>query len=361
VTARKMFRSVTVYNAVRCSALLLLGTLLGAGALPENPLVSSYARPFCSGNKPFLVATVPAPVRMCSSQAAQTMSAGNKNAAGVDEALRNAEKALQAGRTEAALAECENVVAKNPQSAHAYYLLGVIQARRGATAEAQKSLLRATKLEPSSIASHMNLGRIYLKLEDLTQAAQEFQRVMRLGDPSGQGSYALALVLLKENRYSEALVLLQEAVHADPRDPERVFTLIATELKLDERDKARDSMRALERLALRDPWLLYRLGKLSSDYKMAGEAEEQFDRAAAWLESARDDRPADIRRADLYLQISRLRFAHHDYRGALESLSKVDASGLTTELRAAALDVEGRTNPMLRCEAGSAFLLKGSH
>src|SRR6266542_6275516 len=95
------------------------------------------------------------------------MSAGNKNAAGVDEALRNAEKALQAGRTEAALAECENVVAKNPQSAHAYYLLGVIQARRGATAEAQKSLLRATKLEPSSIASHMNLGRIYLKIGGL--------------------------------------------------------------------------------------------------------------------------------------------------------------------------------------------------
>src|SRR2546426_1029620 len=98
----------------------------------------------------------------------------------LDETLRQAETALNEDHLEGALDKCRLAIELDPTSAQAYYLMGVAQGRRGASAEAKRALLQAVKLDPSQIATHLYLGKIHLQANDLRAAAGEYQAAIRL-------------------------------------------------------------------------------------------------------------------------------------------------------------------------------------
>lgn len=329
------------------AALLIVGALaLAASRETQSQPAEQVARPKtmrgARAGCPGLLGDAARRFEALPSGSVQGPRGEDEQAVTLDEALRQAETELTGGRFKEALEKCQQAVKLEPQSAHAYYLLGMVQSRLGNQEEAKQALLRASKLDPSDIASHVYLGEIYLAAKELVDAATEFEAAIKLHDASGSGHYGLALVMLANSRYADALPHLLAAVQANPDDPERILTLIAVELALKKVDQARKNVSRIEYLSIRNPWLSYRLGELLLEHGMENEAEVEFERAAARLEEPKDGPfPQDAKISDLYLHISRLRFARHDYPGTLQSLVKVEPASLEADLQAPRLHLEG--------------------
>ncbi len=275
------------------------------------------------------------------SEAAQPFPSQAQNSPAVEEILSQAEKDFEDGRLDAALAKCWQAIELDSSSAHAYYLLGMIQEERKAHDEAKQALLQSVKLNPTQIASHVYLARLYLVGKEWRAAENEFQAAVRLGDVTGTARFGLALALLAQSRYSDALPHLLAAVEVDARDPERLFTLIATELQLKQVVNARRNMSRLEVISRRDPWVFFRLGKLLQEHGMSKDADAKFERATALLAETKDSPPPDFKLSDLYLEIARLRFERHDYFATIKYLEKIEPGTLGAKSQANALHLEG--------------------
>jgi tetratricopeptide (TPR) repeat protein len=261
------------------------------------------------------------------------------------EVLRQAQADLEANRLDAALEKCREAIRTDPTSAHGYYLLGVVELARGAQEEAKQALLESVKRDTSHIGTHVYLGKVYLLTKEWQAATEEFQTAMKLGDATGSGQFGLALALLGKEQYHEALPHLLASVAADPRDPERLFTLIATELRVKQVASARKHLAEIEKLSPEDAWLSFRLGKVLEERGLSEEAEGALEHAASLLAKTTDSPgPPDLKLSEVYIQLARLRYDHHDYPGTLQYLDKVElrkldpkAQGEVLHLRGAAL------------------------
>ena len=147
--------------------------------------------------------------------------------------LHQVEADFKAGRVEEALQKCQQAIDHDPQSADAYYLLGMIQDRRGAHQEARQAFQRSSQLDPSFTAPHIYLGRIYYQSRHLDEAAAEFRSAIHLGDnASASAHYGLGLVLLAQSKFEEALPDLKAAIKARPAEVSRLYGLAECEIQL---------------------------------------------------------------------------------------------------------------------------------
>ncbi len=281
--------------------------------------------------------------RFLVSCAVRTIEAQLGVLATADSALREARAALAEGHLDDALEHCQEALQKDPNSALAYFLLGMIQMRKGSESDARQAFIQSLKLDPAHSATHYYLGRIYLRASELRAAADEFTAAIKLGDPSGAGHYGLALALLAESRYAEAIPHLQTAVNGNPQDPERLFTLVGAELQLKQVDKARSDLRQIRERFPRDATLAYRIGKVLLEYNLPDDAEREFERASRLIvETSHNSPPAGVDVTELYLQMARLRFDRHDYWGTLHAFDKITINSVAANLRASALHLEGQ-------------------
>jgi Flp pilus assembly protein TadD len=260
-----------------------------------------------------------------------------------DKALREARTALAEGHLDDALQHCQEGLRMDPKSALAYFLLGMIQIRRGSESEARLALIQSLNLDPAHSATHYYLGRVYLKANELTAATNEFAAAIKLGDPSGAGHYGLALTLLAESHYAEAVPHLHTAVNRNLQDPERLFTLIGAELQLKLVDKARSDLVQVRERFPRDPTLAYRIGKTLLEYNLPDDAEAEFERASGLLaEAGPTAAPPTLNVSELSLQMARLRFDRHDNWGTLHVFDKIALNDIAPNLRPSAVHLEGQ-------------------
>ncbi len=260
-----------------------------------------------------------------------------------DQALHEARAALAEGHLDEALRRCQQGLELDPKSALAHFLLGMIQIRRGDEDAARQALMQSLKLDPAHSATHYYLGKIYFAAREFTAATNEFEAAINLGDLSGVAHYGLGLTLLAESQYVEAIPHLQTAVKLNPQDPQRLFTLVGAELQLKQVDRARSHIIQIRERFQRDPTLAYRIGKLLMEYSLPDDAEAEFERASGLLVQAGNDlaSPA-LNISDLYLQMARLRFDHHDYWGALHDFEKITIINIPDNLRPSASHLEGQ-------------------
>ena len=273
----------------------------------------------------------------------RNISAQEGTAPDADQALREARAALAAGHLDEALRQCQEGVRLAPNSGLAYFLLGMIQMRRGAPGEARQAFLRSLNLEPAHNATHYYLGRLYLAAREFEAATSQFEAAIQLGDPSGMGHYGLGLTLLAQSHYTKAIPHLRAAVDQDTRDPERLFALIGAELQLKQFEQARGHLMQIRARFSWDPALAFRIGKALLEYNLPDEAEAEFELAAAWLANkSNNPLPPELNVAELYLQIARLRFDRQDYLGALQEFGNIAGLGVPASLQASAFHLEGQ-------------------
>jgi tetratricopeptide (TPR) repeat protein len=259
------------------------------------------------------------------------------------EALRQAKDALAKGHLDQALQHCQEAIRSDPKSALAHFLLGMIQIRRRNEREALEALLRSLELDPAHGATHYYLGKLYLARNEYPAAIHEFEAAVKLGDPSGSGQYGLGLALFAQSRYAEARAHLMTAVEANPRDSERLFTLVGDELQLKHVGAARRELVHLRQRFPNDAPLAYRTGKMLLEYNLPHEAEGELRRASGLLSNSSDNPPAaGLSVSDLYLQLARLQFDRHDYMGALRDFDKIALPSVAPNLQASALHLQGQ-------------------
>jgi tetratricopeptide (TPR) repeat protein len=95
-------------------------------------------------------------------------------------AFARAEKLSRAGKREAAAAELEKAVARDPKFPEAHCNLGVQYAQLGRLQEAAAEFQRAIALDPSSSNSHYNLGLVYFQAGDVLQAERSARRALQV-------------------------------------------------------------------------------------------------------------------------------------------------------------------------------------
>jgi protein O-mannosyl-transferase len=149
----------------------------------------------------------------------------------------------------------EDQIHSAPRSVKAMTHYGRLLEFRGKVREAQAYYYSALKVTPNNIAAMNFLAESYLRQGNLDQAKQWFMK-SRNSDPKPASTLiGLAKVAILENDYQGARTLLEEAVKKGPTSTEGHILLVQIYLQLNERDKARQLFRALEKFNPAEPAL----------------------------------------------------------------------------------------------------------
>ena len=276
----------------------------------------------------FLVTALPMPTR-----AAQ---AG-------DGLLREAESDFSDGRLDAALQKCKAVLARNPSSAYAYYLIGAIEERRGSREEARQSLLQALHIDASLLPARILLGRILLASEKLDEAEVEFSAAVKSGDDAVKNAqYGLGLVLLARSRSKEALPHLSAAWEAQPKDLPRLYALISAELD-EGMAAAREHRRLFDGISPARPEISYKLGMLFLQHHLPREAEAELRRVARMIETGEAGALPQDSISATFLNLAGLHFQGHNYRQTLQDLSRIQMAAVAPQAERDALLLAGES------------------
>lgn len=130
--------------------------------------------------------------------------------------LTAALRAHQEGRHAEAEAGYRRVLKADAQHSDALYLLGVLLHQRGRPAEARGFLQRAIATGTPRPDALNSLGDVHRVLGDFAAARDCFEQALRLRPGYAEAQQNLALTLHAEGRTNEALVLLFNAVGAQP-------------------------------------------------------------------------------------------------------------------------------------------------
>lgn len=150
-------------------------------------------------------------------------------------------------RKQVQLEQAQAAVQAAPEDWRAWVNLGYAQYEAGYHEEAEKSYLRARRLNPEAAWIDYFLGLVYYQQGRWPQAAQAFSKVIKAYPQSLLPRYQLALVRHREGKNEQALRELDEVRRLDPYLAD-TYTLTGKVYEaLGERELARQNLlRALE-------------------------------------------------------------------------------------------------------------------
>ncbi len=123
------------------------------------------------------------------------------------------------GKPDEAERLCRQVLAKHPNHADSWHLLGVVLRERGAQEEALPALERAHAINPQEPTILVNRGRVLQDLQQLEPASAAFRAALKLDQNCLDARISLGEVLDAQERWDEALAVLQPALSLAPDDP----------------------------------------------------------------------------------------------------------------------------------------------
>src|SRR5258708_33642469 len=119
------------------------------------------------------------------------------------------------------------------------YLLGKIDQQEGQVNEAIRHYQIARALQPGYVAVPVNLGNIYLQLNRLEDARENFKAALIIDERSAAALYGLGQVALSQRSYAEAVDYLEKALILIP-DANRIHYSLAMAYRgLGDGEKAR--------------------------------------------------------------------------------------------------------------------------
>jgi tetratricopeptide (TPR) repeat protein len=199
----------------------------------------------------------------------------------LSEDLAPAVAAHQAGRIDEAEEAYRRVLADQPRSAEAHFLLGVVHLQKNQLSDALNSLREAIEIDPRDARYHNNLGKALmglarpqealeafesalalvpefenarfgraaalLALNRFSEAEKDFQAILARRPGHAEALVNMSVLLIKQNRNAEAADLLQRGLAHHPQDPRLLSNLANALEKLNDLDGSEDAARrALE-------------------------------------------------------------------------------------------------------------------
>ncbi|HTT21350.1 MAG TPA: tetratricopeptide repeat protein [Candidatus Sulfotelmatobacter sp.] len=200
--------------------------------------------------------------------------------------LNSAQAAIDAQDSVTALRELNQAVHIAPRCADAYLMLGLIEFRNGATADAIQNYQRAILLRPRSYSIHYDLALAYLKEQKLQEARTQLEEAVKLDPSQADAMYNLGMVLEELGQASESLVKLQRAKALDPKRPDVTFNIVRVQLELGLVSAARAEARNSAKQFGRDSHWCGAIGQLFLQ-------KDQPNDAVPYLQRAVGNRPDD--------------------------------------------------------------------
>ena len=190
--------------------------------------------------------TLEADVRdqLISAQDALTAMAKARDPGPADAALSEAYGALgeiyQAYSLTSPARECYlNASRLTPKDFRWVYLLGKIDQQEGLVDEAIRHYQIARALRPEYVAVPVNLGNIYLQLNRLEDAKENFRAALITDQKSAAATYGLGQVALSQRSYAEAVNYLEKALALTPGANRIHYSLAMAYRGLGDAEKAR--------------------------------------------------------------------------------------------------------------------------
>jgi Flp pilus assembly protein TadD len=122
----------------------------------------------------------------------------------------------QTGRSDAARAVFERVLAVNPGSTVPRENLGLLALERGDVAAATQQFERAIEVDPRSSRAHSGLGNVALKRGDLKLAADEWRRAVELDPRNFDALYNLGVTMARRGDVNAARPYLEQFLRTAP-------------------------------------------------------------------------------------------------------------------------------------------------
>jgi len=139
------------------------------------------------------------------------------------------------------------------------YVAGVLYMNKKDYANAEKSLLTATRLDPNNVDAWLDLGSVYYYLRHRDKEGEAYNKAVRLQPNNSQAHYLLGTWYEDIGRFDRAIAEYRIAVTIDPTDDGAWFDLGELELIVGRRSAASE---AYERLKTLNQGLAMRLNRL---------------------------------------------------------------------------------------------------
>jgi tetratricopeptide (TPR) repeat protein len=151
----------------------------------------------------------------------------------------------KAGEARGAVAELEEAVRLDPQSAQAHYTMGTLLERGGRDREAIDRYTAAVTHDSNSREAHLRLADALRRTGRVDASLSSYRRVIEL-EPNGVAArFGEAMALVRLGRHPEARQRLNVAMDLHPEHP-AFATALARLLAASPDDRVRDGRRAFE-------------------------------------------------------------------------------------------------------------------
>jgi predicted O-linked N-acetylglucosamine transferase (SPINDLY family) len=160
--------------------------------------------------------------------------------------LASAAQNAAAGRVDDALAKYRGALKRSPALAEVHYNVGVLLARKGEVAGAEKSFDEALRLKPSWTQAYLALGHLYFRQARYADAERSFGRAATHSPESVEALFNLATSRDRQRRWGDALPPLMAAREKAPDNEDIWFALRGHLLLFQREEEAFDDFRRFE-------------------------------------------------------------------------------------------------------------------
>jgi predicted O-linked N-acetylglucosamine transferase (SPINDLY family) len=160
--------------------------------------------------------------------------------------LASAAQNAAAGRVDDALANYRGALKRSPALAEVHYNVGVLLARKGELAGAEKSFDEALRLKPSWTQAYLALGHLFFRQARYADAERSFGRAATHSPESVEALFNLATSRDRQRRWGDALPPLQAARSLAPDNEDIWFALRGHLLLFQREEEAFDDFRRFE-------------------------------------------------------------------------------------------------------------------
>ena len=237
----------------------------------------------------------------------------------IEQLLQQARDSLSSARPADAEARCREILARQPDHAVAWQLLGIVLASQGKAQAAVLAFTRAAELRPTP-ESLYNLGKSLHDVGRTGEAINAYRNAIALRPMYAHAHTNLAIALHESGRFDEAVEAYREALAFEPRSAEAHYNLARA---------LHDSQRMDEAIAMYRQAIVIRpsyaqaLADMGSALGLIGEVDEAFGALRSALAMKPDLAEAHNALGNVAKDIGEIDEALQHYRRAISINSDV--------------------------------------
>jgi len=204
--------------------------------------------------------------------------------------------------------EYRQAIQISPDSAEAYYRLGLLQIQQEYPTAASQSLEHAVDLDPRNLDARLRLGDLQVASTQYEEARQQAEAVLQRDGKNAGAHRLLGQVALHQMQYIAAENQLKQALDLDPRDPQTYEALGLTQLLDAEYGAAEKSFQTAIDIKPDDPQTYINLANFHKGQNAPDRAQQVLQQGIARLPKAVE---LPVALAGLYVERNRTPEAKH--------------------------------------------------